>query len=45
MCKRDRRGNGRSDWPWNGYDYDTLADVLATLLEHLDLRDVISWLT
>src|SRR5262245_16607907 len=36
----DRRGHGRSDWPWNGYDYDTLADDLATLLERLDLRDV-----
>ena len=35
----DRRGHGRSDWPWNGYDYDTLADDLAALLEHLDLRD------
>jgi non-heme chloroperoxidase len=36
----DRRGHGRSDWPWGGYDYDTLADDLATLLETLDLRDV-----
>jgi pimeloyl-ACP methyl ester carboxylesterase len=36
----DRRGHGRSDWPWDGYDYDTLADDLATLLEHLDLRDL-----
>lgn len=36
----DRRGHGRSDWPWNGYHYDTLADDLARLLEHLDLRDV-----
>jgi non-heme chloroperoxidase len=36
----DRRGHGRSDWPWDGYDYDTLADDLATLLEHLNLRDV-----
>jgi non-heme chloroperoxidase len=35
----DRRGHGRSDWPWNGCDYDTLADDLAALLEHLDLRD------
>ena len=22
----DRRGFGRSDQPWSGYDYDTLAD-------------------
>jgi non-heme chloroperoxidase len=36
----DRRGHGRSDSPWEGYDYDTLADDLATLLEHLDLRDL-----
>jgi pimeloyl-ACP methyl ester carboxylesterase len=28
----DRRGFGRSDQPWEGYDYDTFAD---------DLRDVI----
>jgi non-heme chloroperoxidase len=36
----DRRGHGRSDWPWDGYDYDTLADDLAALLEQLDLRNV-----
>jgi pimeloyl-ACP methyl ester carboxylesterase len=36
----DRRGCGRSDWPWDGYDYDTLADDLATVLESLDLRGV-----
>jgi pimeloyl-ACP methyl ester carboxylesterase len=36
----DRRGHGRSDWSWDGYDYDTLADDLGTLLDHLDLRDV-----
>ncbi len=36
----DRRGHGRSDWVWDGYDYDTLADDLASLLEHLDLREV-----
>ena len=24
----DRRGFGRSDQPWGGYDYDTLADDL-----------------
>ncbi|WP_159993610.1 alpha/beta fold hydrolase [Roseomonas sp. 18066] len=35
----DRRGFGRSGQPWNGYDYDTLADDLAAILEHLDLRD------
>ncbi|WP_147107751.1 alpha/beta fold hydrolase [Nesterenkonia populi] len=36
----DRRGFGRSDKPGGGYDYDTLADDLAGLLEELDLRDV-----
>jgi non-heme chloroperoxidase len=36
----DRRGHGRSDWPWGGYDYDTLADDLASLLERLDLNGV-----
>ncbi|MFJ8781190.1 alpha/beta fold hydrolase [Streptomyces sp. NPDC102476] len=36
----DRRGCGRSDWPWEGYDYDTLADDLAAVLESRDLRDV-----
>jgi non-heme chloroperoxidase len=36
----DRRGFGRSSQPWNGYDYDTLADDLATVLETLDLHDV-----
>ena len=36
----DRRGCGRSDQPGDGYDFDTLADDLAAVLEHLDLRDV-----
>jgi non-heme chloroperoxidase len=36
----DRRGHGRSDDPSRGYDYDTLADDLARVVEHLDLRDV-----
>jgi non-heme chloroperoxidase len=36
----DRRGFGRSDKPWNGYEYDTFANDLADLIEHLDLRDV-----
>lgn len=36
----DRRGHGRSDEPGAGYDLDTLADDLAGLLEHLDLREV-----
>jgi pimeloyl-ACP methyl ester carboxylesterase len=36
----DRRGHGRSGRPGSGYDYDTLADDLAGLMEHLDLDDV-----
>ncbi|RMU93436.1 Arylesterase [Pseudomonas coronafaciens pv. coronafaciens] len=36
----DRRGFGRSSQPWSGYDYDTFADDIAELIEHLDLRDV-----
>jgi pimeloyl-ACP methyl ester carboxylesterase len=36
----DRRGCGRSDQPWGGYDYDTLAGDLAALLDRLDLRGV-----
>ena len=37
----DRRGHGRSSQPWNGYDYDTFADDLATLIEELDLEKAI----
>lgn len=29
----DRRGFGRSSQPWSGYDYDTLADDLAQVIE------------
>ena len=36
----DRRGHGRSSRPGSGYDYDTLADDLASLLDALDLRRV-----
>ncbi|MFF4214025.1 alpha/beta fold hydrolase [Streptomyces sp. NPDC001796] len=34
----DRRGHGRSDDVWGGYDLDSLADDLYGLLDHLDLR-------
>ena len=33
----DRRGFGRSDQPWDGYDYDTFADDLAAVLEEADV--------
>ena len=36
----DRRGHGRSSQPGHGYDYDTLADDLAALIEGLDVREV-----
>lgn len=36
----DRRGHGRYDDPGTGYDFDTLADDLAALLDRLDLTDV-----
>ncbi len=36
----DRRGHGRSDDPGQGYDFDTLADDLATVIDELDLREV-----
>jgi len=35
----DRRGFGQSSQPTTGYDYDTFAADLSTLLEHLDLRE------
>ena len=34
----DRRGFGESGKPYSGYDYDTLADDLAALMEGLDLQ-------
>ncbi|MFD6100933.1 alpha/beta fold hydrolase [Nocardiopsis flavescens] len=37
----DRRGFGRSSKVGEGYDYDTFAADLNTLLETLDLRDVV----
>ncbi len=36
----DRRGHGRSDDPGRDYDYDTLADDLAAVLDALDLTGV-----
>lgn len=35
----DRRGFGRSAQPWQGYDYDTLADDLADVMGALDAAD------
>jgi non-heme chloroperoxidase len=36
----DRRGFGKSDKPWTGYDYDTFADDLKAVLDQLDLNNV-----
>ena len=36
----DRRGFGQSSQPWGGYDYDSFAADLHTLIEHLDLREL-----
>ncbi|HEX2535835.1 MAG TPA: alpha/beta hydrolase [Chitinophagaceae bacterium] len=41
VIKYDRRGFGKSDKPWNGYDYDTLTGDLNVLMETLDLRDAV----
>ena len=35
----DRRGFGKSSQPHTGYDYDTLAADLNTLMNQLDLKD------
>jgi pimeloyl-ACP methyl ester carboxylesterase len=37
----DRRGFGQSSQPATGYDYDTFAADLNTLLEDLDLHDAV----
>ena len=37
----DRRGHGRSDQPSGGNDMDTYADDLATLIDKLDLDDIV----
>jgi len=40
VVKYDRRGFGKSDKPWDGYDYDSLAEDLHNLIETLDLNNV-----
>ncbi|MBC7600523.1 MAG: alpha/beta hydrolase [Polaromonas sp.] len=37
----DRRGFGRSSQPWTGYDYDTLADDLAAVIEQTGAQDAV----
>ena len=36
----DRRGFGRSDQPWSGYDYDTLSDDLADVIAHVQSNEI-----
>jgi pimeloyl-ACP methyl ester carboxylesterase len=36
----DRRGHGRSGDPGGGYDYDSLADDLASVIETLELAEI-----
>ena len=37
----DRRGFGRSSQPWSGYDYDTLADDLAAVIQQTGAKDAV----
>ena len=37
----DRRGFGRSEKPDDGYDYDTMSEDLAAVMEEMDLRDAV----
>lgn len=37
----DRRGFGRSSQPWRGFDYDTLADDLAAVIEQTGAENAV----
>ena len=37
----DRRGFGRSSQPFGGYDYDTLSDDLATVIQQTGAQDAV----
>jgi len=37
----DRRGFGRSEQTWAGYDYDSLAEDLKSLMDELDLKNAV----
>jgi non-heme chloroperoxidase len=41
VVAHDRRGHGRSSQPWGGNDMDHYADDLATVIDTLELKDVI----
>lgn len=36
-----QRGFGKSDQPWGSYNYDIFADDIKSILDQLDLRDVL----
>lgn len=38
----DRRGFGRSDQPWDGYDYDTFADDVAAILDEAGIAEPVA---
>lgn len=38
----DRRGFGRSDQPWDGYDYDTFAADIAAVLDQAGIDDPVA---
>ena len=38
----DRRGFGRSEQPWTGYDYDTFADDVAAILDHAGITEPVA---
>ncbi|KAL2211088.1 alpha/beta-hydrolase [Sarocladium strictum] len=40
VIAHDRRGHGRSSQPWDGNDFDTYADDLEQLFEHLKVKDI-----
>ena len=41
VVAHDRRGHGRSTQTWNGNDMNTFADDLSTVIEALDLKNVL----
>ncbi len=40
VIAHDRRGFGRSDQPWHGYDHDTFSEDLSEIINAMDLREV-----
>jgi non-heme chloroperoxidase len=41
VVAHDRRGHGRSSQPWDGNDMDHYADDLATVIQSLNLNNVV----